>query len=151
MFISSHTHTHGVADTHCLWLMRPGGWRWFHQGSPSHLLLPSTHPPSHANTLPTHPAKKRRKKNPHLIDSGDLSEKREMGNWKMEEEDWKQRADYKLWEKKVGKKTQKLRKRVFFFLFFFQRRRRKRQQVCRWQVPEWGPQKTLQLQTNGCV
>lgn len=40
--------------------------------------------------------------NMHLIDSSDLTQKREMGNWKMAEEDWKQCADYKLRKETKG-------------------------------------------------
>lgn len=80
---ATHIHAH-VSFLHSL-TNEAWGWRWFHQGT-----SPSLSPLSLSFS------------NTHLIDSSDLTEKREMGNWKMVGEDWKQRADYKLCEETKG-------------------------------------------------
>lgn len=85
------THICALIHTHIsscsLWLMRPRA------GDGSIKELPPSFFLSLSNTHTLSPLS-----NMHLIDSSDLTEKREMGNWKMVEEDWKQRADYKLCE-----------------------------------------------------
>lgn len=91
-FYHVHTHSHvraPLTSTHTflfctLWLMRPGAGDGSIKELPPLFLLSL----SFSNT--------------HLIDSSDLTEKREMGNWKMVGEDWKQRADYKLCEETKG-------------------------------------------------
>lgn len=86
----SHLHTH--ISSCSLWLMRPrAGDGSIKELPPLSLSL------THTLSLSLSPLS-----NTHLIDSSDLTEKREMGNWKMVEEDWKQRADYKLCEETKG-------------------------------------------------